>query len=184
MAHVWNLIKKDHGGRWDSAALAGEGCVVVCYSDGVELRSPAGVGQMGLDSILILPAGGYGSIQRWALLAGRQASVRVNGLPLALGILALNDRDEIVAGVHRMFFSTEELARVMPFPGLAQPAFCPRCKQRIEIGDPAVCCPTCHAWSHQTEKFPCWTYNEAPCAMCQRQATTLDAGYNFNPATL
>ena len=42
--------------------------------------------------------------------------MRVNGLPLALGIRALNDRDEIVAGVHRMFFSTEELARVMPFP--------------------------------------------------------------------
>jgi len=95
----------------------------------------------------------------------------------------LDDQDEILAGGHRLFFSTEELARVVSFPGLAQPAFCPRCKQKIDLGDQAVCCPSCRAWSHQSEKFPCWTYAQT-CALCQQQSTALDAGFNFNPATL
>jgi hypothetical protein len=183
MAHIWNLIKKDAGERWDAAALAGEGIVVTFRGDGVELESPAGVGLLNPDSVLILPAGCPAPRRRWTLLSGRSVGVRVNGQLLALGIRALEDKDEILAGGHRMFFSAEEFARVVPFPGLAQPAFCPRCKQKIEPADLAVRCPTCHAWSHQSEKFPCWTYDTA-CAFCQQQSTALDAGFNFNPATL
>lgn len=183
MAHIWNIIKKDAGECWAAAALAGEGHGVICYSDGVELKALVGVGQLVPGSVLILPAGRPTTNPRWTLLAGRGAGVRVNGLPLALGIRALVDKDEILAGGQRLFFSTEELARVVPFPGLAQPAFCPRCKQKIEPSDLAVCCPSCRAWSHQSEKFPCWTY-DTTCALCQRQSTALDAGYNFDPATL
>ena len=183
MAHIWSLIKENAGERWGAATLAGAGGVVISYSDGLELRSLAGVGQLAPGSLLILPGGRQGNCPRWTLLAGRSAGVRVNGSPLALGIRALVDKDEIWAGGHRIFFSAEELAGVVPFPGLAQPAFCPRCKQKIEPGDLAVCCPACHAWSHQSEKFPCWAY-DTTCALCQQQSTALDAGFNFNPATL
>jgi hypothetical protein len=84
---------------------------------------------------------------------------------------------------HRCFFSTEELAQIVSFPGLAQTAFCPRCKQKVEPGDPAVVCPHCHAWHHQSEKYPCWTYG-ATCALCQVQSTALDAGYAWTPEKL
>ena len=145
--------------------------------------SPAGVGQLNPGAVLLLPSGRAGTSPRWTLLAGSATGVHINGVPLALGIRVLADKDEIRAAGHRLFFSTEELARVVPFPGLAQPAFCPRCKQQIQPGDLAVCCPSCRAWSHQSEKFPCWTYDQS-CALCQRQSTALDAGFSFNPATL
>jgi hypothetical protein len=183
MPHVWNLVKEDAGGRWVAAALAGDGFVVTCNGDGQELKSPAGAVAAARGSVLILPSGHPDAALRWTLLAGRDAGVRINGLPLALGIRALADKDEILAGGRRLFFSTEELARVIPFPGLAQAAFCPRCKQIIEPGDLAVCCPGCRAWSHQSERYPCWTYGQT-CALCQQQSTALDAGFNFNPAAL
>jgi hypothetical protein len=182
MAHIWNLIKDGAGERWVAVALAGDGCVVACYSDDLGLMSPAGVTQLEPARVLILPTSSPGAGPRWTLLAGRGAGVRVNGRPLALGVRALADKDEILAGGRRLFFSTEELAQAVPFPGLAQPAFCPRCKQRLEPGDLAVCCPACHAWSHQSEKFPCWTYSPT-CPLCA-QGTALDAGYNFDPAAL
>jgi hypothetical protein len=183
MPHVWNLIKEGAEEHWEATALSGDGCVATYSGDVVELKSPAGVGLLNPDSVLIVPASTPESPLLWTLLSGRGASVRVNGRLLALGIRALEDKDEILAGGHRMFFSAEELARVVAFPGLAQPAFCPRCKQKIEPSDLAVCCPTCRAWSHQSEKFPCWTYDKS-CALCQQQSTALDAGFNFNPATL
>jgi hypothetical protein len=182
MAHIWKQIKDGAGDRWAAAALAGDGCAVACYRDGVELKSPAGVAQLECAAVLILPAGSPGAGSRWTLLAGRGAGVRVNGRPIALGVRALADKDEILVGGRRLFFSTEELARAVPFSGLAKPAFCPRCKQKIESGDLAVCCPACHAWSHQSEKYPCWTYS-LTCPLCA-QASALDAGYNFDPATL
>jgi hypothetical protein len=72
---------------------------------------------------------------------------------------------------------------VTPYPGAEQPAFCPRCKQRLERADLAVKCPRCRAWHHQSEKFPCWTY-DSTCALCQHQLTALDAGYSWTPEEL
>jgi hypothetical protein len=132
---------------------------------------------------MVLPAEGAGPSPTWALLAGPSATLRVNGQPLVLGIRVLRDRDEISFDGHRGFFSTEELAQIVPFPGLPQPAFCPRCKQKMETGDLAVVCPHCRAWHHQSEKYPCWTYG-GTCALCQVQSTALDAGYTWTPEKL
>jgi hypothetical protein len=133
--------------------------------------------------VLILPPDGAGVSPSWTLLAGRGVALRVNGQPLILGIRALRDRDEISIAGQRCFFSTEELARVVTCPGLAQPAWCPRCKQQVEPRSPAVACPHCRAWHHESEKFPCWSY-EPTCALCQLQPTALDAGYSWTPEML
>jgi hypothetical protein len=130
-----------------------------------------------------MPPDGAGVSPSWTLLGGRETTLRINGQPLVLGIRALRDRDEISIAGQRCFFSMEEFARVVLFPGLAQPACCPRCKQKVEVGDLAVACPHCRAWHHQSEKFPCWTY-DSTCALCQLQNTALDAGYAWTPERL
>lgn len=122
--------------------------------------------------------------EAWVLMTPMETSVRVNRDRILLGIRVLTDRDEIwVTGMGRMFFSTERLACVEPFPGAAgQPIFCPRCKQEIGRGCPAVRCPQCRVWHHQSEDLPCWTYSER-CALCD-QPTELEAGYRWTPEEL
>jgi len=193
MARFWLHNNMASAGRWEASEFAPGGCVVEINPDGAQLRPLPKFGVQsaecgirtagGSPDMMIMPTGGDTGRPRWIMLAGRRIAVRVNGQPLALGIRALRDKDEIVAGGHRLFFSTEELARVTPFPGMERSVFCPRCKQKLEPGDPAVCCPLCRAWSHQSEILPCWQY--APtCALCQQQSTALDAEFNFNPANL
>jgi len=117
--------------------------------------------------------------EHWLLLAppGR---VSINGQVLAVGLRVLRDRDEIhLRGASPMYFSTEILARVMAFPGLARPAHCPRCRRVIEVGTPAVQCPGCRMWHHQSAGCECWTYGPT-CAVCD-QTTALDAGYRWQP---
>ena len=101
----------------------------------------------------------------------------------SLGIVALSDRDEIrPADGLPLFFSTETLARVEPFPASGARGFCPRCKQHIEPGTPAVRCPGCSLWYHMSDEFPCWTY--APqCSACP-QETALDADFRWTPEDL
>jgi hypothetical protein len=178
MAHFW--IRNDTG-EWGIESLAGE-----CYlslSAGLAMRFSPPASGPGFDDILILPPDPASGWPSWSLLGGRKESLRVNGHSQVLGIRALRDRDEISVAGERCFFSTEELARVVSFPGLAQPGCCPRCKQKVEPGQSAVACPRCRAWHHQSEKFPCWTY-EPVCALCQLQATALDAGYSWTPEML
>lgn len=118
---------------------------------------------------------------RWVLLGA--PAVRVNGSPVDTGILVLRDRDEICAGAQRLFFSTEQLAVVAPYPGAVRPAFCPRCKLEIESGSPAVACPRCRVWHHQSDDLlPCWTYS-GRCALCD-QVTALDADFQWTPEEL
>lgn len=179
MPHVWTQI--DVTDRWEILPLAGECCLDVSNRNAICFVPLAGA--PGSRDVRLLPPGAAGVPASWSLLAGRAASLRVNGHPLVLGIRALRDKDELSIADRRWFFSSEELACVSPFPGLAQPACCPRCKQKLEIGDASVACPLCHAWHHQTEKFPCWTY-DATCALCQLQSTALDAGYSWTPETL
>lgn len=178
MAHLWFTNDK---GEWIIKSLAGEHCLHPTAGRDARFASPTG--EPGPAEIRILPPDAAGASPSWTLLAGREASVQVNGQPLAFGIRALRDRDEISFASQRLFFSTEELARIAPFPGLAQPACCPRCKQKVEVGEPAVACPHCHAWHHQSEKFPCWTY-DTTCALCQLQSTALEAGYSWTPELL
>ncbi len=119
----------------------------------------------------------------WLVLSATPNGVRLNGRSLHTGIRALMDGDELhVAGLGRVFFSTEQLARIEPFPGAERPIFCPRCKQEIEGDGPAVRCPQCDVWHHQSEDLPCWTYSET-CALCD-QRTHLEAGYRWTPEGL
>lgn len=119
----------------------------------------------------------------WHLLARPEIAISINGLPLLGGLRVLDDRDEIrLAGDDALFFSTEELARVVPTPITDKPMMCPRCRQRVEPGTLAVCCPDCRLWYHQSDALPCWTY--APtCALCP-QPTPLDTGFRWTPMEL
>lgn len=119
----------------------------------------------------------------WALVVGRSANVLVNGVRATLGLVALSDRDEVRAdGGQPLFFSTETRAHVSPFPASGPRGFCPRCKQQIEQGTPAVRCPGCNLWYHSSDDLGCWTY--APhCSVCP-QETALDAGFRWTPEEL
>ncbi|MBI2297366.1 MAG: hypothetical protein HYU66_00190, partial [Armatimonadetes bacterium] len=123
----------------------------------------------------------------WALVAGHGARVWLNGVPVSLGLQVLEDRDEVrleTGGPAAWFayFSTEQPATVRPYQPTGRAARCPRCKQAIGDGHPAVQCPKCGVWHHQTEARPCWNY--APkCATCD-QATPLDGGFRWTPEEL
>jgi DNA-directed RNA polymerase subunit RPC12/RpoP len=120
--------------------------------------------------------------ESWVVLAGHGADVTVNGIPLLVGICVLRDRDEIRWSRDGFaFFSSEELAAVADLPQGDRKIMCPRCKQEIMPGTPAVRCPRCGVWHHQSEQLPCYTYAEN-CATCTRK-TGLD-GYEWTPEEL
>jgi hypothetical protein len=121
--------------------------------------------------------------QTWVLISDGRRDVRLNGAPVSLGLAVLSDRDEIrVPGQLHLFFSTEQPARVEPCAATHASGLCPRCKQSIAEGSPAVRCPGCGLWHHASDDLPCWTY--APtCAACA-QLTKLDAGYRWTPEDL
>lgn len=118
--------------------------------------------------------------ETWLLLSTHRDAVRVNGDPLLIGARVLHDRDEITAFSRRYFFSTEKPPEIVTFrTAECGAAFCARCKKAMEDGQPAVACPACGTWHHQSEAMPCWLYAKT-CALCQ-QPTALDAGYQWTP---
>lgn len=116
----------------------------------------------------------------WAVMAATPGMLSVCGQPVALGMRALADRDSIrIDGMGTLFFSTETLARVEPFPRQDRECFCPRDKLPLESGTPAVRCPGCGLWYHERPDRPCWTY--APtCQMCP-QPTAWGSGFRWTP---
>ena len=135
MAHLWLT---DDANGWGILPLLLDAYLL-------NNRPPAPVGASAADLKALARADGRGrpspavmvrsgaNHSSWILLTADARAVRVNGLPVSAGIRALADRDAIaVHGRPPMFFSTEALAQVTPFPGSAQPLFCPRCKQRLE----------------------------------------------------
>lgn len=182
MSHLWIRNPDDHC-AWDAARLDEAGAAYALCDGPTPLRRITGDDR---DSEVLLTAAppDAGGGERWLLLVGPDADVRVNGRALsATGIGVLLDHDEIrmPAGT-RLYFSTEREAQVEPFPGAGDPVFCPRCHQIVEKDTPAVRCPGGCAWYHQTGESPCWTY--APtCAMCPH-ATDLEAGLTWTPAQL
>jgi hypothetical protein len=187
MAHLW--IRDDEQ-NWTAHALDGHDFDLVPNPpQAIDLaRDPvADPDPMARAPHVLLCQTRIGSRELWALVAGRLHDVRVNGLPVATGVRVLADRDEIrVDGADARFFSTERQARAEPFPGSEEPVYCARCKDRLEMGQPAVRCPSCDVWYHQFEKDgkrrPCWTYADT-CALCPR-STDLDGGYSWSPASL
>ena len=115
----------------------------------------------------------------WVLLAAPSLGVRVNGRPVVAGIRVLRDHDEIVLGGSRCFFSTERLARIESFPGADAAVICPRCKRPIQPATPAVRCPGCGTWHHQSDDLTCWSYTPT-CALCEH-VSALDAGFRWQP---
>jgi len=135
--------------------------------------------------VLLLPSTANTREATWMLLAPAASDVRINGMPLENGIRVLADRDALrVAALPVLYFSTERLARLEPFPG-EETVFCPRDKTAICKGDAAVCCPQCGVWHHEQEAAgkACWSYAET-CTLCD-QSTDLDAaGYRWTPGGL
>ena len=121
----------------------------------------------------------------WALVVALGAPVRVNGVLLPAGLALLADRDEIrVPGSPPLWFSTETIARVGEAPALDGRALrCPRCHLPIDAGSPAVLCPGCRVWHHQSTDRPCFTYKDAPCAACG-EGFELNGGFRWLPEEL
>lgn len=122
----------------------------------------------------------------WALVVPPGLTVFRNGTPVTLQLTVLADRDELLVvdeatgAKQRFFFSTEAAPLIEPAPVALT---CPRCKDPLISGAPAVCCPTCRAWHHQTDERPCWTYSDF-CAACQAQRTALDGRLSWTPEEL
>jgi hypothetical protein len=178
MAHLW-LMNKD---EWAVLSLDGDAFVI---GNG-KVRRVADLLSMVTEQ---LPVGirrlTDSSSAQWALVAAPGARVSVNGMPAHLGLAVLADRDEIrIPGDPPFFFSTEVLAHVEPFPEADAHGLCPRCKKSISTGCPAVRCPNCGLWYHQSDAdcLPCWTY-ATHCAACSH-ATALDNGFRWSPEGL
>jgi hypothetical protein len=175
MAHIWNI---DKSGQW-SATPAGDALELLdCARDlvAVSVDATRALENLHLRRLAHPP-------ETWALLCTPQSDVRVNGMPVPLGLAILSDRDELrVPGTDPQFFCTESLPQVEPFPDSAGRGLCPRCKQSIDSGCSAVRCPGCGLWHHATAELPCWTYSDT-CAGCA-QITSADAGFRWTPEDL
>ena len=177
MAHLW--IRDDQG--WAILPLRA--------AEGVELSRLTAVGQPDLweqaeaaQAPAVVSVGDAGG-ESWAVFTSPAHRVRVNGLPVGGGMRVLCDRDEIAVGDRPgLFFAAERLAAVGALPSGGQVIDCARCRQPIEPGSAAVCCPRCGLWHHETEPLPCWTH-VPECAMCP-QPTGLDEAYRWTPEGL
>jgi len=157
MAHVWVF---DTNREWVPKLLSGE---ATSLADRVWLHPT------------VDPPG------TWVVLTS-EPGLRLNGLPVPLGLAVLEDRDEIRMPGFTAWFSTETQACVEPFPESASRGYCPRCKQAIVAATEAVRCPQCGLWHHASDELPCWGY--APtCAACDHD-TSLDAGFRWSPEEL
>lgn len=174
MAHLWVF---DSENEWVARLLAGD-AVVLADAVGPEALTAQPAAEAAARVLLHRTVDPPNS---WAVLT-TEPRLRVNGLPVPLGLAVLEDRDEIRVPGMSAWFSTELLAQIEPFPESATRGHCPRCKQAIDAATLAVRCPLCGLWHHQSDELPCWEY--APtCAACA-QDTALDAGFRWTPEGL
>ncbi|MGH7560440.1 MAG: hypothetical protein ACRENB_05410 [Gemmatimonadales bacterium] len=118
----------------------------------------------------------------WAMIAGGRDRVWVNGIEPLAGMQVLEDRDEVlIAGGERIYFAADGLPRIESYSGAPEELLCPRCRQPLEAGAPAVRCPRhrCGLWHHQSAGLPCWTYSPT-CAQCSHP-TALAAAVRWQP---
>lgn len=179
MSHLWikntDAAWQDHLLEADLLALAPEGPKPLVVHE--QLRSLS-------ESVLVKIQGARG-LEGWMLLCPPSSRVLVNGLPVTIGVRLLSHRDAVTLGTgHRLFFSSEQVAQIVPFTGSQERTCCVRCKLPIVQGTPAVRCPApdCGLWYHQTSDQPCWTYTEH-CAACGHP-TDLNAGLQWTPEEL
>lgn len=103
-----------------------------------------------------------------AILLERGVSAVVNGDPV-FDLAVLADRDEIIVGKQRLYFSDESMPAVTVFhleAGKRRPK-CPACRGHILDGEQIVVCPRpgCGRPYHQSENREHWTYRPE-CALC------------------
>ncbi len=122
-----------------------------------------------------------GAAERWAVVAGHDALVRINGWPVgAPGVRVLEHKDEIsLSALGSVFFSAEKLAEVRPFPGGNRAVFCGRCRNEVKAGHESVACPGCGVIFHMIESSLCFNYTP-DCPLCGHP-TALDAGLLWAP---
>lgn len=174
MAHLW---LQNENCQWIAQPLSGSELKLQSFLVGPKKESQAAI--TGIADVLVLRTESD-SQDEWSILSGQECRITINGIPLFLGIRILNDRDDIRWDRNSFaFYSSEEPAAVVSLKEGDQKLFCPRCKQEIAPGTPAVRCPGCGIWHHQSEHLPCYTYAEN-CATCTRK-TALDNGYNWTP---
>jgi len=173
---------QDEDGAWTASALEGGSAGEVALPGPLAGLRAAEFNPEHQAPVLVCNAGSAG--HEWVLVTPT-ASVRVNGEPVLLNARVLHDRDEIsVRGAAPVFFSTEQLACVVPFPGTDAPLRCARCRQPIEKNQLAVQCPGCRTWYHQSpddpeRPYPCWTYSET--CVVDEYPTELGAGWRWTP---
>ncbi len=131
-------------------------------------------------SLCVLPIR-VGAVERWAVVAGGDTRLRVNGWPLgAPGVRALEHKDEIsLPALGAVFFSAERLAEVRPFAGATRAMFCGRCRIEVKAGQDSVACPGCEVIFHMMEKSLCFNYTP-DCPLCGHP-TALDGGLLWAP---
>lgn len=183
MAHIW--IQEAESDEWVARVLEREAVT------GIELR-PLRITrprESRAFAPLEVSCADRDGMRRWVLMVARQASALINGRPCPAGIRALRDRDELVVEGGRLYFSSEEMAAIVPFPGredegAGRGPCCARCKGPLAKGGPAVRCPACGSWHHQDEaaQRPCWTY-VASCAVCSH-ATAFAPEFRWSPEHL
>ena len=133
--------------------------------------------------LLLCPPGSATGLDVF-LLSSPDSRTRLNGVPAASsGIRRLHDMDALDVGLGApIYISTAQRPVVESFPGADAPVFCPRCQQPIPEGEPAVRCPGCRSWFHQSEAQPCWDYADT-CLLCP-QPTSLDEDLRWTPHEL
>lgn len=168
------LFVARQGAPWLIAPLSGDSFVL-----SPDANTPVRTNRGPIDGhngLYVLRAG-TGSAPCWVLLNMQSAlRFRVNGERPLFDLHVLRHQDEIsLEESTRMYFSTERLPRVEPYPGVKESAHCPRCRQLIDPGAPSVQCPGCDVWHHQFDnELPCWTYAET-CSLCDHPTPLNDA---------
>jgi len=180
MAHLWRFDEDD----WTILPLCDEAYMldewppvrVADLGDWLDTIAESGA----LSSCVVLTSvGGPAASRDWVVMTSAPRAAHVNGLPVLAGIRVLSDRDELRVDDAAVYFSTERLAELTSLPVTKQEIYCPRCRDSIRVGTPAVQCPQCDVWHHQEADRPCWTYADG-CAACGHP-TAFDAGYTWIP---
>ena len=177
MAHVW---ESPDGEQWIRHEITG----ATCLGNGCAEFEDYDVSTLRRSKVLLFPSRSGGRRDHWMLLSDCSITLWVNDRPLENGIRSLSDRDAIrLPGNRLLYFSTEVLARIEPFPDL-DGVFCARCKLAIAPGTPAVCCPGCKVWTHEVaDERLCWSF-AATCALCDQPTEIDDARFRWTPEEL
>jgi hypothetical protein len=159
---------------------AGEWCCVPLASRLAFGRTPSGiaVGADAEEPLASIVAYSENGAPRAALIAPASARVRVNGYP-SLGVVVLEDRDEISVAGTRFLFAARSATAAAPFASGRTKTRCARCTRVLHAGDMVAGCAGCGATHHEGALaaprhavLSCLTYDPA-CGGCGRRWSDL-----------